>query len=60
MSATVFKFCIHIEDNQVCYCKQNQGAEIYFCLLFLFLPFSIFHSNVMNIEIFVKDFLGAT
>ena len=36
MSATVFKFCIHNKDNQVYYCKQNQGAEIYFCLLFLF------------------------
>ena len=38
MSATVFKFCIHNEDNQVFYCKQNQGAEIYFCIfLFFFL-----------------------
>ena len=26
MSATVFKFCIHNEDNQVYYCKQNQGC----------------------------------
>ena len=60
MSATVFKFCIHIEDNQVCYCKQNQGAEIYFCLLFLFFPFSISHSNVMNMEIFVKYILRGT
>ena len=30
MSATVFKYCIHNEDNQVYYCKQNQGAEIYY------------------------------
>ena len=42
------------------YWKQNQGAEIYFCLLFLFSPFSISHSNVMNMEIFVKDFSGTT
>ena len=40
ISATVFKFCIHNEDYQVYYCKQNQGAEIYFCLLFLFFLFS--------------------
>ena len=39
MSARVFKFCIHNEDDQVDYCNQNQGAEIYFCLLFLFFPF---------------------
>ena len=37
ISATVFKLCTHKEDNQVYYYKQNQGAEIYFCLLFLFL-----------------------
>ena len=43
------------------YWKQNQGAEFYFCLLFLFFPFSISHSKVMNImEIFVKDFSGTT
>ena len=41
------------------YCKQNQGAEIYFCLLFLFFIFYISQSNVMNMEIFVKDFSGA-
>ena len=39
ISATVFKLIIHNEDNQVYYCKQNQGAEIYFCLLFLFFLF---------------------
>ena len=39
MSATVFKFCIHNEYNQVYYCKQNQDAVIYFCLLFLFSVF---------------------
>ena len=42
------------------YLKQNQGAMIYFCLLFLFFPFSISHSIVMNIGIFVKDFTGNT
>ena len=58
ISATVFKLFIHNEDNQVYYCKQNQGAEIYFCLLFLFFFFSISQSNAMNIEIFIKDFSG--
>ena len=57
-SARVFKFCIHDEDNQVYYCKKH-GAEIYICLI-LFFPFSISHSKVMNIEIFVKNFLGTT
>ena len=55
ISATVFKLCIHNEDNEVYYCKQNQNAEIYFCLLFLFLLFSISQSNVIYMEIFVKD-----
>ena len=60
MSATVFKFCIYNEDNQVYYCKQNQDAEIYFCHYFLFFFFTITRSNVMNMEIFVKHFSGTT
>ena len=62
ISARVIKFCIHLEDNQVhaYYCKQNQGGENYFA----FGSFSIFsyisHSKVMNMEIFIKDFLGTT
>ena len=32
----VLKFSLHDEENQMFYQKQNQGAEIYFCLLFLF------------------------
>ena len=58
--AKVIKFYIHNDDNQVYYCKQNQGAEIYFCLLFLFSLCSISHANVMNMDIFVKDFTGTT
>ena len=42
------------------YWKQNQGAKIYFSLLFLYFPFSISHSKVMNMEIFVKDFSRTT
>ena len=60
MSARALKFCIHNEDNQVYYCKQNQSAMIYFCLLFLFFLFTISRSNVMNVEIFVKHFSGTT
>ena len=31
-------------------CKQNQGAEIYFCLLFLFFLFSFSHSYVITMD----------
>ena len=41
------------------YCDENQGAEIYFCLLFSIFPF-FYLSNVVNMEIFVKDFSGTT
>ena len=34
--------------------------RIIFSLFFLFFPFSISHSKVMNMEIFVKDFSGTT
>ena len=48
--------CVQDGDNQMHYGKQNQGAEIYFCLLFLF--FFLYHSKVINMEIFVKYFSG--
>ena len=60
MRAKVFKFCIHFESGQV-YCgKENQDAEINFCLLFPFLLFSISHPNVVHREIWVKYFSGTT
>ena len=60
MRAKVFKFCIHLESGLV-YCgKENQDAEINFCLPFPFFPFSIFHSNVIHRECCVKDFSGTT
>ena len=59
MRAKVFKFCIHFESGQV-YCgKENQDAEINFCL-FLFFLFPISHSNVIHREICVKYFSGTT
>ena len=59
MRAKVFKFCIHLEHGQA-YCgKENQDAEINFCL-FPFFFFSISHSNVIHREICVEDFSGTT
>ena len=60
MRAKVFKFCIHLESGQVYYGKENQDAEINFCLLFPFLLFSIYHSDVIHRDICVKDFSGTT
>ena len=60
MRAKVFKFWIHLEGGQVCCGKENQNAEINFCLPFPFLLFSISHSNVIHREICVKDFSGTT
>ena len=60
MRAKVLKFCIHLKSGQV-YCgKENQDAEINFCLFFQFFLFSISHSNVIHREICVKDFSGTT
>ena len=60
MRAKVFKFCIYLEYGHV-YCgKENQDAEINFCLLLPFLLFSISHSNVIHREICVKDFSRTT
>ena len=52
--AKVFKFCIHLESGQV-YCgKENQDAEINFCLLFSIFP------SLTPMENCVKDFSGTT
>ena len=60
MRAKVFKFCIHLESGQI-YCgKENQDAEINFCLLFSFFFFSISYSSIIHMEICVKDFSGIT
>ena len=60
MRAKVFKFFMHLESGQV-YCgKENQNAEINFCLLLPFCLFSISHSNVIHRKICVKDFSGTT
>ena len=39
-------------------CKQNQGVKIIFAFFAFFFYFSISQSNVMNMEIFMKDFSG--
>ena len=58
MRAKAIKFCIHLESGQV-YCgKENQDAEINFCLIVPF--FSISHSNVIYREICVNDFSVTT
>ena len=44
MRASVFKFCIHIESDQVCCSTENQDAEINCYLLF---HFSMSHANVI-------------
>ena len=60
MRAKVLKFLTHLESGQV-YCgTENQDPEVYFYLLFPCLLFSISHSNVIHMEICVKDFWGTT
>ena len=60
MRAKVLKFLTHLESGQV-YCgRENQDPEVYFYLLFSCLLFSISHSNVIHMEICVKDFSGTT
>ena len=59
ITARVFKFCVHLERDQV-YCgKENQDSVINICLFLpFFLFFSISHSNVIHREICVKYFSG--
>ena len=40
--------------------KKTKELGFIFALFFYFFPFSIFHSKVMDMEIFVKDISGTT
>ena len=47
ISATVFKFCIHNEDNQVYYCKQRFNSAFFFFCFPLFVHFSFSLTNFL-------------
>ena len=54
IGASVFIFCVHLQEGKVYCVKGNQDAYPHFAF---FLIFSFFHSYIIHIDIFsVKDF----
>ena len=61
IGASVFKFCVHLQEGKVYCVNENKDANPHFAFLFHFFIFSFFHSYIIHIDIFsVKDFSTTT
>ena len=57
IEASVFKFCVHLQEGKVYCVNENKDANPHFAFFFQFFIFSFFHSYIKHIDIFsVKDF----
>ena len=60
IGASVFKFCVHLQEGKVYCVNGNKDANPHFAF-FQFFIFSFFHSYIIHIDIFsVKDFSATT
>ena len=50
--ASVFKFCVHLQEGKVYCVKGNCDANPHFAFFFQFFIFSFFHSYIIHIDIF--------
>ena len=61
IGASVFKFCLHLQDGKVYCVNGNLDANPHFAFFFQFFIFSFFLSNIIHMDIFsVKDFSATT
>ena len=61
IGASVFKFCVHLQEGKVYCVHGNYDANPDFAIFFQFFIFSFFHSYVIHIDIFsVIDFSATT
>ena len=59
--ASVFKFCVHLQEGKVYRVNGNKDANPHFAFFFQFFIFSFFLSYIIHIDIFsVKDFSATT
>ena len=61
IGASVFKFCVHLQEGKV-YCVNGNYGKMLILILPSFFNFSFFLSYIIHIDIFfsVKDFSGTT
>ena len=52
IGASVFKFCVHLQEGKVYCVNGNKVAKAHFAFFFQFFIFSFFHSYIIHIDIF--------
>ena len=52
IGASVFKFCVHLQEGKVYCVNGNKDAYPHFAFFFQFFIFSFFHSYIIHIDIF--------
>ena len=52
IGASIFKFCVHLQDGKVYCVNGNQDANPHFAFFFQFFIFSFFRSYMIHIDIF--------
>ena len=61
IGASVFKFCVLLQEGKVYCVNGNSDANPHFAFFFQFFIFSFFHSYIIHIDIFsVKDYSATT
>ena len=61
IGASVFKFCLHLQDGKVYCVNGNEDANPHFAFFFQIFIFSFFLSYIIHIDIFsVRDFSATT
>ena len=62
IGASVFKFCVHLQEGKVYCVNGKKDANPHFAVFFQFFIFSFFHSYIIHIDSFfsVKDFSATT
>ena len=52
IGASVFKFCVHLQEGKVYCVNENKDAKAHFAFFFQSFIFSFFHSYIIHIDIF--------
>ena len=61
IGASVFKFCVHLQDSKVYCVNENKDANPHIAFFLQILTFSFFLSYIIHMDIFsVKDFSATT
>ena len=55
IGASVFKFCVHLQEGKLYFVNENKDAKAHFAVFF---NFSFCHSYITHIDVFCQSFLS--